>query len=78
MIPKALRETEGDRLKKSLKHAGMSVGDMAEYLEVHRNTVSDWVRDKTHIMAVIRRVWAEKVGVPVEWLRDGTWPENAK
>lgn len=78
MIPAELEQTLGDRLKKSLKHADMSVADMAEYLEVHRNTITNWLADRRTPMLAILRVWAEKVGLPVEWLRNGTWPETGQ
>jgi transcriptional regulator with XRE-family HTH domain len=74
--PDGLQQTLGDRLSKSLKYAGMSHQDMAEYLEVHRNSVGAWCTDRNRIMPAILRLWAQRVGLPLEWLREGTWPER--
>lgn len=38
--------TQGDRMAKSLRAAGMSVQAMADYLGVARNTVGTWTGDK--------------------------------
>jgi transcriptional regulator with XRE-family HTH domain len=73
-IPPELGQTLGDRLKKSLRHSGLSVADMAEHIEVHRNTISGWLADRAKPMPIFLRVWADKCEVPIEWLRDGEWP----
>jgi transcriptional regulator with XRE-family HTH domain len=65
-----------DRLAKSLRTADMSVGDMAEYFDVHRNTVSGWVHGRIRVDTRTLRLWAMRTGVPYEWLRDGTAPSN--
>jgi hypothetical protein len=72
--PDGLEQTLGDRLSKSLKYAGMSHQEMAEFLEVHRNSVGAWCTDRNRIMPAILRLWSQQVGLPLEWLRDGTWP----
>lgn len=74
-LPLELNQTLGDRLKKSMRHSGLSVADMAEFLEVHRNTISGWMADRAKPMPILLRIWATKTEVPLEWLRDGTWPE---
>ena len=28
------------------------------------------------MMPAIMRMWAQKTGVPYEWLRDGVWPDE--
>ena len=61
-----------DRLGKSLKASGVAAGEMAEYLDVHRNTISRYVNghgnrpDKRTL-----RLWALRTGVPLEWLEKG-------
>lgn len=65
-----------DRLNKALKVAGMSVQEMADYLGVHRNTVSAWINDRTPPDTRTIRLWAMRTGVPFEWLRDGTEPSG--
>lgn len=73
--PSELGQSLGDRLGKSLKYAGMSQAEMAEFLEVHRNTISGYVSGRTKMLPAIMRLWAAKTNVPLEWLRDGVWPK---
>lgn len=75
-IPLELRQDLGDRLRKSLQFAGMSVADMAGFLEVHRNSVSGWLANRSRPMKLIVRMWAERTGVPTQWLIDGSWPDE--
>jgi len=35
-----------DRMTKSLKECGMSVQEVADYYDVHRNTVSGWLHGR--------------------------------
>lgn len=63
--------TLGDRLGKALHHAGVSVAEMAEYLGVSRNTVGNYVNDRTHIPRPTLMVWSLRTGVPIEWLEHG-------
>lgn len=74
VMPPELGQTPGDRLKKSMRWAGLSVADMAELCVVHRNTISGWIADRARPMKIFLRIWAETTGVPVQWLLDGTWP----
>lgn len=60
-----------DRLGKSLRVSGLSVQDMADYLEVHRNSVSAWINGRTPPTGQTVRLWAMRTGVPYRWLRDG-------
>lgn len=66
-----------DRLAKSLKESGMSVQKMADYLDVHRNTVSAWINGRTPISTQSLRLWALRTGVPFIWIRDGLEPPTA-
>lgn len=74
--PDELQQSLGDRLSKSLKYANMSHQEMAEFLEVHRNSVGAWCTDRNRVMPAILRLWSQRVGLPLEWLREGTWPED--
>jgi transcriptional regulator with XRE-family HTH domain len=76
--PEQLRETVADRLRRSLRHAGMTQDDMAQYLEVHRNSVNAWVAGRTAIMPALLRLWAQRTNVPLEWLKTGQWPANTE
>jgi transcriptional regulator with XRE-family HTH domain len=57
-----------DLLRKALRHAGVGVGEMAEYLGVERNTVSRYING--HVKPDVRtmRLWAMRCGVPYESL----------
>lgn len=61
-----------DRLAKSLRHSDVSVGEMAVFLGVHRNSVSAWINGRTPVNERTLKLWAERTGWPLEWLRDGT------
>ena len=65
-----------DRLRKSLREAGMGAQDMADYLEVSRNTVSAWMNGRTPPSTQSIRLWALRTGVPFAWLREGIEPED--
>lgn len=75
MIPDQLQESVADRLKRSLKYADMSQAEMADALECHRNTVGGYVTGSARMMPVTLKAWAKITGVPVEWIKSGTWPE---
>lgn len=60
--------TLADRLRKALEHANVSGPEMAEYLEVHRNTVSNWIYGHARPPASAVKLWAMRCGVPYEWL----------
>ena len=62
---------QSDRLAKALRHAGVSRQEMADYLGVHPNTISNYVHghiqpDKRTLM-----LWAARCGVSFEWLDTG-------
>lgn len=64
--------TLGRRLKLALDSSDVSAQDMAEALEVSRQTVSRWMKDRG---ARPRRVyvahWALLTGVDPDWLETG-------
>jgi transcriptional regulator with XRE-family HTH domain len=60
-----------DRMRKSLRAAGMGVQEMADYLGVARNTVSTWINGRIEPSTQTLRLWALRTGVPFAWLRDG-------
>ncbi len=75
-MPEELQQSQADRLMKSLKYAGISHNEMAAFLEVHRNTIGGYVTGRTKMLPVVMRLWAAKVDLPLEWIRDGIWPEE--
>lgn len=65
-----------DRLTKTLRVAGMSAQEMADYLEVHRNSVSAWINGRVTPSGQTIRLWSLRTGVPHEWLRYGIEPSR--
>ena len=61
----------GDRLGKSLDYAGISVAEMAAFLGISRNTVGNYIAERTHIPNPTLILWAWRTGVPREWLMSG-------
>ena len=66
--------TRGDRMRVALRHAGVGVQEMADYLEVARNTVSTWINDKITPSKQTMRLWALRCGVSLDWLETGKAP----
>lgn len=48
----------GDRLRKSLDHVEMSVQEMADYLEVSRNTVGNYISGRRPIPGAMLKLRA--------------------
>lgn len=67
--------TLGDRMAKALKSQRISVQDMAEYMGISRNTITNWTHDKSRPTRGDLRLWAMRTGVPLEWLETGTAPQ---
>jgi transcriptional regulator with XRE-family HTH domain len=64
--------TLGDRMRKALEASGTPVGEIAEYLDVSRQTIGRWLHDKTPVKRHVLLVWAATTGVDPEWLETGT------
>lgn len=60
-----------DRLRKALTHAGISSTEMAEYLEVTRHTISNWINGHTRPRPAELKMWALRTGVDYRWLVSG-------
>lgn len=60
-----------DRLRKSLHAAEIGVQEMADYLDVSRNTVSRWVNGDREPKLSTLRLWALRTGAPLDWLTTG-------
>lgn len=66
-----LRWTLGDRLGKALRLESVSVAEMARELGVSRNTVGNYIADRTPVRDQTIRVWAMRTGVPFNELKLG-------
>lgn len=67
--PQVPQFTLGDRLDKALRVAGVSHQEMAEYLGVSRNTIGNYIAERTHVSEGTLRLWSFRTLVPLEWLR---------
>lgn len=61
-----------DRMRKALRTASISVQEIADYLDVSRNTVGNWINGRISPSTQTLRLWALRTGVSWTWLRDGT------
>jgi len=57
-----------DRMRKALRHADVGVQEIADYLGVSRNTVSNWINGRIRPGVRDVRLWALRTGVPYYWL----------
>lgn len=78
MTPDELTQTLGDRMAKSLRYAGITAVEMGDHLELHRNTISAYLTDKTVPKHAVLHMWAERVGLPYQWLKNGVWTDEDK
>lgn len=61
----------GDRMRKGLRHAGVGVQEMADYLGVARSTLGNWISGRIDPSTQTLRLWALRCGVDYEWLAYG-------
>lgn len=66
--------TLGDRLAKAMRTAKISSGEMAAYLGVSRNTISNYIHDGSHPTRATVIAWSMRTGVPLAWLETGHLP----
>ncbi len=57
-----------DRMRKALRHAGLGVQDMADYLGVSTSSVSGWINGRVRPRKPAIRLFAMRCGVPLGWL----------
>jgi transcriptional regulator with XRE-family HTH domain len=62
----------GDRMRKALRHGGVSVHAMAEYLDVSLGSLHAWTSGRTKPRVQTLRLWALRTGVDYDWLANGT------
>lgn len=63
-----------DRLDKALKVGKVSNADMADALDVSRNTVTNYTTGRTTPSRLQIKEWAVRTGAPAEWLLTGIDP----
>ena len=57
-----------DRLRKALREAHMSTEEMADYLDVSRRSIGNWLSGRIKPSTRTMRLWALRTGVQYEWL----------
>jgi transcriptional regulator with XRE-family HTH domain len=57
-----------DHLRKALRESGVTVQEMADYLDVNRNTIGRWINGHNAPSGAAVRLWALRTGVPYSWL----------
>lgn len=65
-----------DRLRKTLRRGDISVQEMADYLEVSRNTVSAWINGRYTPRRRDLKQWSLRTGVPLSWLETGEFGDG--
>lgn len=74
MSPPAVMVPEwdvADRMRKALRTSGIGVQEIAEYLDVARETVSSWINGRIGPSTQTLRLWAMRCEVAYEWLAFG-------
>lgn len=60
-----------DRLHKSLRVSGHTTTSLATALDVHRNTISNYLTGRTKLDRRTLIAWSFATGVPLGWLEHG-------
>lgn len=63
--------TLGDRMAKARRSAGIGSQNMADYLDMTRQTITNYETDRTRPPRSVLIAWALSTGVPFEWLDTG-------
>ena len=59
-----------------MEHAGLKPQDLAETLDVHRNTITHYLTGRTHPTRATLMAWGMRTGVSWRWILDGTEPDG--
>ena len=60
-----------DRMAKALRTSGVSPQQMADMLDCHRNTVSNYLHGRSRVPRAVLIAWADITQFPLEWLETG-------
>jgi transcriptional regulator with XRE-family HTH domain len=71
-----LRFDMADRLRRALRVSGVSVQEMADYLDVTRNSVGNWINGRVQPDVRTLRLFALRTGFPIVWLVNGEEPPS--
>jgi transcriptional regulator with XRE-family HTH domain len=62
----------------AMEHANIGRQEMANRMDCHRNTISNWLSGNTRPRHRDLRAWAQVCDVDLEWLVSGTVTDNQK
>lgn len=65
---------QADRLRRALRVSGIAVNDMADYLQISRNTVTAWINGRNKPRRRDLAAFALRTGFPLSWLETGMAP----
>ena len=63
-------------MRRALRVSDIAVGEMAEYLQVSRNTVTAWINGRNEPRRRDLAAFALRTGFPVKWLETGEEPDD--
>lgn len=66
--------TVGDRIRRARAEKGWEQRDLAAATGLNKNTISNAEKNAFPVREATLRLLADALGVPVDWLRDGTTP----
>lgn len=62
---------QADRMRKALRHSGLTSQQLADELEVSRNTISAWINGRAKPRMRDLRLFAAATGYDLQWLLTG-------
>lgn len=65
-----------DRLALAQRRSGLSVQELADRIEVHRNSISAWINGRNRPRSRDLKAFALATGYPVRWLETGEAPHD--
>lgn len=65
-----------DRMRRALRVGKVSVTEMADYLEVSRNSVGNWINGHAEPRDRDLKRFALKTGMPLAWIKTGSTDPN--
>lgn len=65
-----------DRMRKALRISDLGVQQIADEMELSRNTLGAWLAGRSHPKRRDLRMYARITGVPLEWIETGAVSES--
>ncbi|MBZ4486265.1 helix-turn-helix domain-containing protein [Microbacterium sp. cx-55] len=74
--PNDFQFDRADRIRRAMRVSGLGTGDLADALEVSRNTVTNWISGRTAPRPRDLKAIALRTGFPFAWLETGEAPHD--